>query len=199
MGGRAAKTRFQSLLPPAERPVDSRRGCQAADAAGTVQIHLRANVRYAAALSRCHPAALRRPWAESPPGAHQPAWPGGGLAPRRLRQAGRGYQERRKLYVHQQSTGQVRKGHSRKSLLLLPHRERRQGSRHDGGRQLGRWCPRAYRLAGKAIFPQSGRNADYHDDAGRGSELPHPAGRLRSGTGRPLEPILAAHNMPALG
>ena len=66
-------------------------------------------------------------------------------------------------------------------------------------RQLGRLCPRAYRLAGKAIFPQPGRNADYHDDAGRGSELPHPAGRLRSGTGRPLEPILAAHDMPALG
>lgn len=28
------------------------------------------NVRYDAALSRGHPAALRRPWAESPPGAH---------------------------------------------------------------------------------------------------------------------------------
>lgn len=145
------------------------------------------------------PAALRRPWAESPPGAHQPAWPGGGLAPRGLRQAGRGHQERRKLYVHRQSAGQVRKGHSRQSLLLLPHRERRQGSRYDGGRQLGRWRPRAYRLAGKVTFPQPGRNADHHDDAGGGSELPHPAGRLRSCTGRPLEPILAAHDMPALG
>lgn len=49
------------------------------------------------------------------------------------------------------------------------------------------------------LLSRSRAEADYNDDAGRGSELPHPAGRLRSGTGRPLEPILAAHDMPALG
>lgn len=42
------KRDFKACSLQRKDPWDSRRGCQAADAAGTVQIHLRANVRYAA-------------------------------------------------------------------------------------------------------------------------------------------------------